>query len=426
MRIREGEKVTTKKELIEQANKVAVERMIASRPFAVDVKPAIEAVTGMKENLICHAGPPTQLDEMVPSFKMAIFGGIMWEGWAKSPEESEKLIRDGKVIIEPNHHHNGIGTMYGITTPSMPVFVVEDRVHGTRTTANIREETVKALRYGCWDENVKRKLDWNRDVLGPIVGEALRDCGGIDMVSLMGKALHMGDDGHNENRAANLLFCLELIPHIMNTNASKEVIKDIATWMNTDSRFVSTAEMAACKAISLAAHNIENCSVMTTMCRNGTYTGIRVSGLGDQWFKAPAPKVELLFFPGYGPEDATNDCGDSCVTEVAGIGALVMAAAPAMVQFVGGTVSDAINYSKEMYEITAGKNPNFTIPYLDFDGAPIGIDIIKVIRTGITPYINTSIGHKLPNFGQVGAGMTQAPLACFKGALEAFAKAVGL
>ncbi|MEK6672909.1 MAG: DUF1116 domain-containing protein [Nitrospirota bacterium] len=418
--------MASKKELIESANKKATERIIAARPFVVDVKPAIEAVAGMKENLVCHAGPPLELDEMVPSFKMAIFGGIMWEGWAKTPEEAERLIRDGKVILEPNHHHNGIGTMYGITTPSMPVFVIEDKVHGNRATANIREGTVKALRYGCWDENVKRKLGWNRDVLGPIIGFALRECGGVDMVPLMGKALHMGDDGHNENRAANLLFSMQLIPDILKSDYSKETIKDVVDWMNTDSRFVSTAEMAVCKAITLAAHNIENCSVMTTMCRNGTYTGIRVSGLGDQWFKAPAPPVNLLFFPGYGPKDATNDCGDSCVTEVAGIGALAMAAAPAMVQFVGGKVADAVNYTKEMYEITTMKNTNWTIPYMDFEGCPIGIDIIKVVKTGMTPHINTSIGHILPNFGQVGAGMTRAPLKCFQDALEAFAKAVGV
>jgi hypothetical protein len=418
--------VATNKEVIAEANKKAVERMIAAHPVVVDVKPAIEAVAGMTEKMVCHAGPPTELDEMVPSFRMAIAGGIMWEDWAKTPEEAERLIRDGKVIIEPNHHHNGIGTMYGITTPSMPVFVIEDKVHGNRTTANIREGTLKALRYGCWDADVKRKLNWNRDVLGPVVGKAIRDCGGIDMVSLMGKALHMGDDGHNENRAANLLFSMQLIPHILKAEHSREVIKDVVDWMNTDSRFVSTAEMAACKAITLAAHNIENCSLVTTMCRNGTYTGIRVSSLGDQWFKAPAPTVDLLFFPGYGPKDATKDCGDSCVTEVAGIGALAMAAAPAMVQFVGGTVSDAINYTNEMYEITTTKNSNWTIAYLDFQGCPLGIDIIKVVKTGMTPHINTSIGHVLPNFGQVGAGMTRAPLQCFADALEAFAKKIGL
>lgn len=418
--------MATKKELIEQANMVAAERMIAARPFAVDVKPAIEVVAGMKEKMVYHAGPPVELDEMVPSFKHAILGGIMWEKWAKTFEDAERLIHDGKVIIEPNHHHNGIGTMAGVTTPSMPVFVIEDRTHGIQTTANIREETVKALRYGCYDENVIRKLDWNRDVLGPIIGAALRECGGIDMVSLIGKALHMGDDGHNENRAANMLFCMQLMSHILKTDFGKEVIREVVEWMNTDSRFVSTAEMAACKAITLAAHNIENSSIVTTMCRNGTYTGIRVSGLGDQWFKAPAPQVNLLFFPGYGPKDATNDTGDSCVTEVAGIGAFAMAAAPGMVQFVGRTVADGINYSREMYEITTAKNPNWTIPYLDFHGCPTGIDIIKVVKTGLTPHINTSIGHVLPNFGQVGAGMTTAPLKCFADALEAFAEKIEL
>ncbi len=416
----------SKRELIEAANKRAVERMIASRPFLVDVRPALEAIPGMKERMVLHAGPPTGIDEMVPSFKYAILAGIQWEGWAKSAEEAEQLIRDGRVTVEPNHHHNAIGTMAGITTPSMPVFVVEDKTHGISACANIREDTVKALRYGCYNEQVKAKLDWNRRVLGPVMKQALKESGGVDMVSLIGKALHMGDDGHNQNTAANALFALQITPYIMKTGFGNEEIRQVTAWMATDHRFISTAEMAACKAITLAAHNIENCSIVTTMCRNGTYTGIRVSGLGDQWFKASAPDVNLLFFPGYGPKDATKDTGDSCVTEVAGIGAFAMAAAPSMVEFVGGTVSDAIKYSREMYEITTAKNANWTIPYLDFEGCPIGIDIIKVVRTGITPHINTSIGHKEPNYGQVGAGMTRAPLQCFKDALEAFGRLMGV
>lgn len=207
---------------------------------------------------------------------------------------------------------------------------------------------------------------------------------------------------------------------------SVDKLQQVAAWMATDSRFISTAEMAACKVVLLSAHNIEYCSIVTVMCRNGTDTGIRVSGLGDRWFTAPAPEVKLLFFPGYGPKDATKDTGDSCVTETAGIGAFAMAAAPSMVEFVGGTVSDAINYTKEMYEITTVKNANWTIPYMDFTGCPMGIDILKVVKTGITPRINTSIGHVQPNMGMVGAGMTRAPIKCFKEAVEAFGKLMGL
>ncbi len=416
----------SEKELIHEANKKAVERMLASRPVLVDVKPAIEAIPSMTERTILHAGPPVELERMVGSFKNGILGAIQYENWAENPQEAEQLIRNGEVIISPCHNHNAIGTMAGITSPSMPVFVVEDKTHGHFTYANIREETVKALRYGVYDENIKRKLEWNQRVLGPVIKAGLKECGGVDLINLIARSLHMGDDGHNQNRAANALFALEISSHLMKTGFTLDELQQVMSWMHTDDRFISTAEMAACKAICLSAHGIENCSIVTVMCRNGTDTGVRVSGLGDQWFTAPAPEVDLLFFPGYGPKDATRDMGDSCVTETAGIGALAMAAAPSMVEFVGGTVSDSINYTKEMYEITTTKNTNFTIPYLDFAGCPLGIDIIKVVRTGITPYINTSIGHKEPGFGQVGAGMTRAPMKCFKDALEAFGKAMNL
>ena len=65
--------------------------------------------------------------------------------------------------------------------------------------------------------------------------------------------------------------------------------------------------------------------------------------------------VKGLYFPGYEEKDAARDMGDSCITETAGIGGFCMAAAPAIVQFVGGQVSDSINYSTRMYEITVGE-----------------------------------------------------------------------
>lgn len=418
--------MVSKKELIDAANEKAVERMIAARPVMVDVRTAIEVVPGLTERTVLHAGPPVELDRMVESFKYGILGAIQWEGWAESPEEAEQLIRNGEVTIAPCNSHNTIGTMSGITSPSMAVFVVEDKTHGNFAYANIREETVKALRYGIYNEQVKKKLDWNRDVLAPVLRAGLQECGGVDMTNLIARSLHMGDDGHNQNKAANALFALEITPHLLKTDHSKEEIQQVTAWMATDDRFISTAEMAACKTMCLAADNIEYCSIVTVMCRNGTETGIRVSALGDRWFTAPAPEVDLLFFPGYGPEDATKDTGDSSITETAGIGAFAMAAAPGMVEFVGGTVSDAINYTNDCIEITAGRNPNFTIPYLDFEGCPTGMDIIKIVRTGITPPINTSIGHKKPGYGQVGAGMTRAPLKCFQSALEAFSQTIGL
>jgi hypothetical protein len=255
---------------------------------------------------------------------------------------------------------------------------------------------------------------------------AIKDAGGIDMRTLIAKGLHMGDDGHNENTAATALFTTQIMSYLLKTGYDKEIIREIASWLAYDERFTSTAVFAACKASLEPTNNIEDCTLVTTMCRNGTDFGIRVSCLGEEWFTAPSPKVEGLYFPGYRSDDASLDMGDSCITETAGIGAFVMAAAPSMVQFVGGTVNDAINYTKEMYEITVGKNTNYTIPYLDFTGAPVGIDVVKVVKTGIAPIINTSVAHKEAGIGQVGAGMTRAPLECFKKALEAIVNRLGL
>lgn len=414
-----------KKELIESGNRKAVQRMLASRPALVDVKLAKQAIPGMTERTVLHAGPPIAWERMCAPMRGGILGAVQYEGWARNAEEAEQLIRGGEVALSPCHHHNTIGIMAGITSPSMAVFVVEDRVHGHFAYANLRDEAIKSLRFGVYDEHVKKNLERNAR-LGPIIGAALRTSGGIDLINLIARSLHMGDDGHNRNVAENALFSWEIMPHLLKTGFSSDELHQVATWLVEDERFISTAVMAACKSICLAAHGIENCSIVTVMCRNGTDFGIRVSALGDQWFTAPSPKVDALYFPGFGPEDAGLDMGDSSITETAGIGAFAMAAAPSMVEFIGGTISQAINYTREMYEITVTKNRNFTIPYLDFSGSPTGIDLLRVVKTGISPVINTAVSHKDPGVGQIGAGITRAPMKCFTDALEAFAKLINL
>jgi len=413
------------KELIEIGNRKAVQRMCDSRPFLVDVKQASQAIPGMTERTILHAGPPIAWERMCASMKGGILGAVQYEGWAKNPEEAEQLIRNGEVVLSPCHHHNAIGIMAGITSPSMAVFVVEDKVHGNFSYAHIRDAATKSLRFGVYDEHVKRNLERNVR-LGPIIGAALRNSGGFNLTNLIARSLHMGDDGHNRNIAENALFAWEITPHLLKTGCHLDELHEVASWLVDDDRFISTAVMAACKSICLAAHGIDYCSIVTAMCRNGTDFGIRVSALGDQWFTASSPKVDALYFPGFGPEDAGLDMGDSSITETGGIGAFAMAAAPSMVEFIGGTISQAINYTREMYEITVIKNRNFTIPYLDFSGSPTGIDLLRVVRTSITPVINTAVSHKDPGVGQIGAGITRAPMKCFTDALEAFAKLVNL
>lgn len=405
--------------LIGEANQKAVNKIISARPMLVDIKPAIEAIPGMKKDLVLHAGPPITWDRMCGSFRGAIAGALMYENLAENMEEVERLIKSQEILLEPCHNHHAVGSMAGITTASMPVFVIQNVEDGNFAYSNIREERVKALRYGFYGEGTTRNLQRIEKVLAPAMRAAVKEAGGVDMRMLMAKALHMGDDGHNENTASTALFATQIMPSLLKTGYDKDVIREVASWLAYDERFSSTAVFAACKASLDPAHNIENCTLVTTMCRNGTDFGVRVSCLGDEWFTAPSPIVDSLYFPGYGQDDASLDMGDSCVTETAGIGAFVMAAAPSMVQFVGGTVNDAVNYTKEMYEITVGKNVNYNIPYLDFTGAPVGIDLVKVVRTGTTPIINTSVAHREAGVGQIGAGITRAPLECFKKALEA-------
>lgn len=412
--------------LIGEANQKAVSKIISARPRLVDIKPAIEAIPGMNKNLVLHAGPPITWDRMCGSFRGAIVGALMYENLAKNMEEAERLIKNQEILLEPCHDHHAIGSMAGITTASMPVFVIQNEEYGNYAYSNIREERVKALRYGFYGEETTKNLQWVERTLAPTLKAAIKESGGIDMRSLIAKALHMGDDGHNENTASTALFATYIMPSLLRTGYDKDVIYQVASWLAYDERFSSTAVFAACKASLDPAHNIENCTLVTTMCRNGTDFGIRVSCLGDEWFTAPSPMVDALYFPGFTKDDASLDMGDSCVTETAGIGAFVMAAAPSMIQFVGGTVSDAINYTKEMHEITEGRNVNYTIPYLDFVGAPVGIDLVRVVKTGTTPVINTSIAHKEAGIGQIGAGMTKVPLECFQKALEATVRKMNL
>jgi hypothetical protein len=311
--------------------------------------------------------------------------------------------------------------MAGVTTASMPVYVVENRRFGNRAYSNLNEGYGKVLRYGAYSPEVLDRLRWINEVLGPTVGEALRALGGIDMKNLIGQQLTMGDEGHNRNKAGSALMARMLAPALVETGRERAELGRVLRYFAETDLAVLNPVMAACKAILDPAHGIRGSTVVTAMARNGTDFGLRVSGLGDRWFTAPAEVPVGLFFPGFGQEDANPDIGDSAITETAGIGGFAMAAAPAIVQFVGGTPQEALETTQEMYEITVAENPAWGIPVLGFRGTPTGIDIRKVVRTGILPRINTGIAHRQAGIGQVGAGLVRPPLACFEAALEAAA-----
>lgn len=408
---------------IEQANQTAVERMMTARPILKGVATARDVIPGMHENLLLHAGPPITWDRASGPMQGAITGALIFEGRANNPQEAQDLVLSGEIELSPCHEHDSVGPMAGVTSPSMKVYVIENVTHGNKAYSNLNEGYGKVLRYGAYSEEVIAKLQWMNDVLGEAIADALTaNPDGIDIGTLLAESLHMGDEGHNRNKAGSIIYTTRLAPMIAQVVDDRMVTAEIIQFLGDNALSVLNPVMAACKAMCDAGHGVEGSTIMTVMARNGTDLGIRVSGLGDQWFTGPVGQPDGLYFSGFSADDASGDIGDSTITETAGIGAFAMASAPAIVTFISGTPEDALNATLEMYEITETEHSRFTIPALGFRGTPTGVDIRKVVELGITPRINTGIAHKDAGVGQVGAGLVRPPMSVFEDALVAYAE----
>ncbi len=401
--------------------------MMEARPILKTVATARDVIPGMRDNLLLHAGPPITWERASGPMRGAIVGALIFEGLATDWESAEKLVTSGKIDLEPCHEHDSVGPMAGVTSASMKVYVIENVTHGNKAYCNLNEGYGKVLRYGAYSEEVLAKLHWMNDTMSTMLTEALALMeNGLDMRALLAESLHMGDEGHNRNKAGSIMYTTKLAPYIVQTTASDADKAEVLQFLGDNALSVLNPVMAACKAMADAGHGVEGSTVMTIMARNGTDLGIRVSGLGDRWFTGPVGQPDGLYFPGFTAEDASGDIGDSTITETAGIGAFAMASAPAIVTFISGTPEMAINTTMEMYEITVGEHAAFTMPVLAFRGTPVGVDIRKVVELGIRPQINTGIAHKEPGVGQVGAGLVLPPMNVFEDALVAFAEQYGL
>jgi len=410
---------------IELANKKAIERMMDSRPVITGVGKALDMIPGMKPNLLIHAGPPITYDRMAGPVLGAVWGCLMYEGLAKDLDEAKKLAASGKIEYAPCHHYASVGPMAGLIAPSFMVYEVENKTFGNKAYSGLNEGRGKVLRMGAYSQDVLDKLRFMNTNMGPVLDKAIKEIGGIDVRALLSKALHMGDDGHNHLDACSILFTKELAPAVAKVADNPQQAYDIIKFLGDNALSILNPVMAAAKTMCDAGANIEGSTIVTTMARNGTDFGIRVSGTGDQWFTAPAPIVKALYFPGFTEKDANPDIGDSVITETAGFGGFAMAAAPALVTFIGGSAKDATTTTYDMYEITYAEHKALTIPGLDFRGTPTGVDIRKVVDKGITPRVNTGVAHKDPGVGQVGAGVVSAPMKCFEDALVAYADKYG-
>lgn len=403
------------------ANAEAVRRLLAAEPALVGMGTAGEVIPGMTRTTVLHAGPPVTWDRMCGPMRGAVLGALVYEGLAATLAEAEQLAGSGGINFQPCHELNAVGPMAGIVTASMPVFIIENRAFGNQSYCTINEGLGKVLRYGANSPEVLDRLRWIEKVLAPVLGEAIRLSGGLDLRTLIAQVLHMGDEGHNRNKAGTSLFLRAILPHLLAVGGGRGIVRDCVQFINGNDHFFLNLTMPACKAALEAAHGIPHSTLVTTMARNGVEFGIRVSGAPGRWFTGPAQMIRGLYFPGFADADANPDIGDSAITETGGIGGFAMAAAPAIVQFVGGSPADALGYTTAMYEITLAEHATYTVPALGFRGTPIGIDVRKVVDLDLLPIINTGIAHRRPGVGQVGAGLVRPPREAFTSALLALA-----
>ncbi len=402
-------------------NALALERMLAAEAALVDVRPAAEAL-GLERGQFLHAGPPVTWERASGPMRGALVGAVLLEGLADTPEAAERLLASGDgVTWEPCHHRGAVGPMAGVVSPSMWMFELRDEVHGTTSWCSLNEGLGKVLRYGAYGAEVIERLRWMNAVLGPLLQHAVRAGGPVDVKAIVAQMVQMGDEGHNRNRAGTLMFLREVLPAMIDSGRPTKDVAEAVRFVSGNDHFFLNLGMPACKLQTAAARDIPGSTVVTVMARNGTDFGIQTAGTGDTWFTAPANTPEGLYLGSYGPDDANPDIGDSAITETAGIGGLAMATAPAIVRFVGGSVPDALATTQRMYDITVGENPAFAIPILEFRGAPTGIDVTSVVRSGVLPQINTGMAGRVAGTGQVGAGLVTPPMACFTQAVRALA-----
>lgn len=417
------DKVEPLAEKIKEANETVISRMKAAKPVLVGMDLALNVVPDMTEHTILHAGPPIAWENMCGPMKGAVIGAVLFEGLAADDEEAVKLIESGAIKFDPCHEHKAVGPMAGVLSAHMPVHIVKNETNGDFAYCSINEGLGKVLRFGAYSKEVLDRLAFLRDEFMPVMQKALALTDGIDIKLITAQALQMGDECHNRNKAATSLFYKQISQLILETDCEKAAIQKALSFIAGNDHYFLNLSMPACKLITEAGQNVPYATIVSTMARNGVEFGIKVSGIGTgEWFDYASNYIEGLYFPGYSKEDANPDIGDSAITETTGIGGMSMAGAPAIVQFVGGDVEDAFNTTKRMYGITTDINAAYAIPNMNFKGAPMGIDMLKVIESGVLPVINTGIAHKEAGIGQIGAGIVNPPMECFYQALLAYVK----
>ena len=407
------------KDEITAANQKAVQRILEAEATLVDIKPAIKAIPGFKADLITHAGPPVAWERMCKPQKLAVMNAIRYEGLADTLDEAERKVRMGEVIVEPNHNYNNVSGMCGVTSANMPVFIVEDRVHGNRA---FDWQQTDMTSFGQSYEEGAKEIEFVQGTLAPVMAAAIRVGGGLDVKQLLAQGLQMGDELHGIFDATRGAFLNWILPHLLRTDFPKETLAQVGDYFSTYSGrwYCGNMMMGACKVMMDAARGIRFSTVVTAMARNGVEFGVKVSGLGDRWFLGPAGEIKGFMFPGFRPEESTLDIGDSAISESRGLGGTALPASPSQARLLGENFQSALDHTRAMREVSTAEDPLFRIPYMDFMGVPVGIDIRKVVQSGTVPKIDTGMAHREGGHGIIGTGISEAPMIAFRRALVAF------
>jgi len=407
---------------INAANSKAVEILDNGKAKLVDFDMAKKVIPNMSDDIILHPGPPIDYKDMIIPMKVAIQGGLIFEGKTKTLKEADKIATSGEIRFKPCHEYASVCSMTGIITPSMYVAVVENSVYRNKAFCNLHEGGLGTnLRFGGYNDEVIGQFYWIFDVFGPSLKKVVKKKP-IDLISIISQGLLMGDEFHLRSNASNMLFLKSILDYLWDTDDGMTVVKFI---IDHDQFFLNLA-MSANKALADAADGIEYSTLLTRMTGNGVDFGIGVSGLGGKWFIGPAEVPNGIYFNEYIQQDAVGDFGDNSITETLGLGGYALEAAPNVIRLVGKNMKDAVRMTLDGYKVCDGVNSQFLIPSLKFKGTPLGINIIKVNKTGLVPKSTIEIVHKKAGIGKIGAGISRAPIKAFRVALKAFAKKYGI
>jgi hypothetical protein len=396
---------------------MAVDRIMEAEALLIDIAPAIKVIPDFKEDLFTYAGPPIDWTRMVKPQRLALTNLIIYEGFADTPEQAERLVETGEMLLKPNHSLGNVSGMCGATSSSLPVLVVENRVHGNR--AYDWQQTDLTAFGDVYQK--KEEIEFVKNVLAPVMKATIKEAGGINVKELLAMGLEMGDELHGSFDACRGILMNRILPHIVKTDFPRDTMAQVGDYfMSREGRwYCGNMMMAACKAMIDPARDIESCTLVTAMARNGVEFGIQVSALGDHWFTGLAGAIRGFTFPGFKQSDSTLDIGDSAISETRGLGVTAIAASPRQARFIGEDFQEAVNHTKAMREVSLAEDPMFKIPYLDFMGVPVGIDVRRVVDLGIYPKINTAMAHKDGGHSMIGAGVADAPSECFISAIRA-------